>query len=180
MNTWRDYTRFGKALLVAAVLSVLLLFAAVPRSLAHDRAECQQRIERSEARLNDAIRKHGGNSEQANDRRRDLNAERERCWNQHNAWWHSGEHQWHNERDWDRYDRDHDWDRDHDRDGDHGGYRSNPAYQTGYNDGLAYGRTDQRMGRKYQPAQYPAYKHGDQTYRGGFANGYNAGYGRGW
>jgi len=36
MNTWRDYTRFGKALLVAAMLSVLLLFAAVPRSLAHD------------------------------------------------------------------------------------------------------------------------------------------------
>ena len=36
MNTWRDYTRFGKALLVAAVPSVLLLFAAVPRSLAPD------------------------------------------------------------------------------------------------------------------------------------------------
>lgn len=53
---------------------MLLLFVAVPRSQADDRAKCQQRIERAEARLNDAMRKHGWQSRQANDRRRDLEA----------------------------------------------------------------------------------------------------------
>ena len=73
-------TRFGKAAIAAALLSVLLLFAAVPPSHADERERCQQRIERAEARLDQAIRKHGEYSHQANDRRRDLTAERERCW----------------------------------------------------------------------------------------------------
>ena len=99
-------TRFGKAVVAAAVLSVLLLFAAAPPSHADDRERCQQRIERAEARLYEAIRKHGEYSHQANDRRRDLNAGRERCWREHHAWWDGHEHQWHDDRDWDR---DHDY-----------------------------------------------------------------------
>lgn len=63
-------TRFGKAV-AAAVLSVLLLFTAVPRSHADDRGRCQERIERAVVRLNEAIRKHGEGSHQANDRRRE-------------------------------------------------------------------------------------------------------------
>ena len=116
MNTRRDYTRLGRALVAAATLSVLALFVAVPRSHADDRGKCQQRIERAEARLDDAVRRHGASSRQANDRRRDLNAEREHCWNRYHAWWAAREHQWHNDRDWDRYDHDRDHDRDHDQD----------------------------------------------------------------
>jgi len=93
--------RFGKAAVAAALLSVLLLFAAVPPSHADDRERCQQRIEKAEARLDEAIRKHGENSHQANDRRRDLNAERERCWREQHGWWDAHAHQWHNDRDWD-------------------------------------------------------------------------------
>jgi hypothetical protein len=99
--------RFGRAAIAAALLSVLLLFTVVPRSHADDRGRCQERIERAEVRLNEAIRKHGEGSHQANDRRRDLNAERERCWREHHGWWNAQEHQWHSERDWDR-DHDHD------------------------------------------------------------------------
>jgi len=99
-------TSFGK-MFAAAVLSVLLLFAAVPRSHADDRGRCQERIERAEVRLNEAIRKHGESSHQANDRRRDLNAERERCWREHHGWWNAQEHQWHTDRDWD-HDHEHD------------------------------------------------------------------------
>jgi len=93
--------RFGKAAVAAALLSVLLLFAAVPPSHADDRERCQQRIEKAEARLDEAIRKHGEYSHQANDRRRDLNAERERCWREQHGWWDAHAHQWHNDRDWD-------------------------------------------------------------------------------
>jgi hypothetical protein len=107
MNTWRDFARFGRALLVAVVLSVLLLFVAVPRSYADGRARCQQRIERAEARLYHAIRKHGEHSREARDRRRELRAERERCWRENHAWWDAHEHRWHNERDWDHDDHDH-------------------------------------------------------------------------
>jgi hypothetical protein len=117
VNTRRDYTRLGRVLVAATTLSVLALFVAVPRSHADDRAKCQQRIERAEARLHEAVSRYGPVSRQANDRRRDLNAERERCWNRYHAWWGPRDRQWHNERDWDRYDRDHD--RDHDRDRDH-------------------------------------------------------------
>ncbi len=99
-------TRFGRTAVAAALLGVLLLFAAVPPSHADDRERCQQRIEKAEARLDEAIRKHGEYSHQANDRRRDLNAERERCWHEHHSWWDAHEHQWHNDRDWDR---DHDY-----------------------------------------------------------------------
>jgi hypothetical protein len=97
--------RFGKAV-GTAMLSVLLLFAAVAPSHADERERCHRRIERAEARLDEAIRRHGKNSHQAYDRRRDLNAERERCWREHHAWWDAHEHQWHNDRDWDR---DHDY-----------------------------------------------------------------------
>jgi len=94
--------RFGRTAVAAALLSVLLLFVAVPPSHADDRERCQQRIEKAEARLDEAIRKHGENSPQANDRRRDLNAERERCWKESHAWWNAHDHQWHNDRDWDQ------------------------------------------------------------------------------
>ena len=77
MNTRRDYTRLGRTLVAAATLSVLALFVAVPRSHADGRAKCQQKIERYEAKLGQAIRQHGERSPQANDWRRALNNERD-------------------------------------------------------------------------------------------------------
>jgi hypothetical protein len=92
---------FGSTAVAAAVLSVLLFVAAAPPAHADNRAKCQQRIEKAEARLDEAIRKHGENGPQARDRRRDLAAEREHCWNENQAWWDAHAHQWHNDRDWD-------------------------------------------------------------------------------
>jgi len=114
MNTQRSFTRLGRAIVAAATIAVLALFIAVPQSQADERGKCQKRIERAENRLYDAVRRHGPASRQANDKRRALNAERERCWNLHRAWWGVRDRQWHTERDWDRYDNDRD--RDHDRD----------------------------------------------------------------
>ena len=106
MKTRRDYARLGSAI-AALTLGVVLMFVAEPRSRADDRAACQQRIERAEVRLQEEIREHGERSPQADHQRHELNEERERCWNEHHGWWHGGERQWHNERDWDR-DRDED------------------------------------------------------------------------
>ena len=118
MNTRRDYTRLGKTLVAAVTLSVLLLFVAV-RSQADDRARCQQRTEQVEHRFWEACRRYGGNSDQAKYEWRQLKAAREYCWNKYHAWYGVRDQQWHNERDWDRYDQerdrshDKDWNREH-------------------------------------------------------------------
>ena len=106
-------SRFATGLTLATALSGALLFAGAPSARADDDHEkCQHRIEKAEARLNEAIRHHGERSSQAESRRRDLNAERERCWNSYHGWWNGVDHRWHSERDWDH--DDHDRDRDHD------------------------------------------------------------------
>src|SRR5712692_11293808 len=90
LNIRRNISGFGKAVVAATVLSALLLFAGAPRAHADndDRAKCNRRIEKAEARFDDAVRRHGERSRQANDRRRrDLNAARERCWNEFHGWW---------------------------------------------------------------------------------------------
>jgi len=102
MNILQEYARVGKTLLASAMLGTLLLVAAAPPAHADDRAHCQQRIEKAEARLDEAVRKHGENSHEAEERRRDLNAERERCWRENHAWYDAHAHQWHADRDWDQ------------------------------------------------------------------------------
>lgn len=100
----------------AAVLSGVLSLIAVPRTHADDdRSRCQQRMEKAEAKLDAAVRHHGEHSQQAADRRRDLVAEREHCWNEFHLWWNGVDRRWHEDRDWDRddHDRDHDHDHDH-------------------------------------------------------------------
>jgi hypothetical protein len=109
----RHASRWTKSIAAAAVACALLLFSAsVPRAYADDREKCEHRIEKAEARLDHEIREHGEHSSQARERRRDLNAERDRCWNEYHGWWDGRTHEWHEHRDWDHDDRD----RDHDHD----------------------------------------------------------------
>jgi hypothetical protein len=77
------------------------MMVAVPAAYADDHAKCQHEIERREVKLDQAIRKHGERSHQADQRRRDLDAERERCWSRYHGWWDGHEHRWHDDRDWD-------------------------------------------------------------------------------
>jgi len=76
------------------------MFVAAPVACAADHAKCQHKIEKAEIKLDEAVRKHGERSSQAESRRRDLNAERERCWNVYKGWWDGHEHRWHDSRDW--------------------------------------------------------------------------------
>jgi hypothetical protein len=97
--------------LAAALLLSVLAFATAPRAFADDdRSKCQHRIEKAEARYTDAVRDHGERSSEAAKRRHELNDERERCYQAYHSWWNGQDHQWHNDRDWDRDDHDHDHD----------------------------------------------------------------------
>ena len=101
MNSHLNYPRLWKTALITLALNGLL-FVATPRpSFAADaREKCEHRIEKAEARLDDAIRRKGEHSSDAEARRRDLNNEREHCWSEYHGWWDGHAHQWHTEHDW--------------------------------------------------------------------------------
>jgi len=92
--------RLGNAAVAAVVTAALLFFVAAPQVHAEDRGKCQHAVEKAEARLNSAIQHNGEHSRQADDRRRDLNAEREKCWNQYHQWWNGKDHRWETEHNW--------------------------------------------------------------------------------
>lgn len=100
--------RLGKTAVAAVIIAALSWFVAVPVVRADDdRSHCQHAVEKAEARLDRAIAHNGEHSRQADDRRRDLNAERQRCWELHHQWWNGHEHRWETEQNWD-HDHDHD------------------------------------------------------------------------
>ncbi len=93
-------TRLANLAISAVAAIALLGFVATPSARADERSRCQHAIEKAEARLDRAVHQHGERSHQADDRRRDLNAERERCWNEHHQWWNAREHRWETEHNW--------------------------------------------------------------------------------
>lgn len=104
------YTRTALSTFITFVAAIFLMSLAAPRLRADDRATCQRRIEKAEARLNDAVAKHGERSDEARARRHDLATERENCWNRFHQWWDGKEHRWHDDKNWDNDDHDHDHD----------------------------------------------------------------------
>jgi hypothetical protein len=109
MKRWQEYLRRARTVMAAAALSVALLVVAVPRTYAYDhdfddRGRCQERVERAEVRLNQAIWQHGFYSRQAERRRYELAAERQRCFSRNGYWWDGRSHRWRNDRDRDRDD----------------------------------------------------------------------------
>ncbi len=92
--------RLGTAVAAVATLS-FVMFIATPVIHADNRDKCKHAIEKAEAKLDKAIREHGEHSRQAEDRRRDLSAERQRCWDQHHQWWNGKDQRWETEHNWD-------------------------------------------------------------------------------
>jgi len=93
--------RFGRSASAAIIVAALSWFVAAPLARADDRSKCQHAVEKAEARLDRAIQHGGEHSRQADERRRDLNAERQRCWDQHHEWWNGKDHHWEKEQNWD-------------------------------------------------------------------------------
>lgn len=102
MTEFRKVMRVGQAFLSIAALCGLLMSAAAPMARAEDEhAKCQHRIEKAEHNLDVAVHKHGEHSSAADERRRQLNEEREHCWSQYHGYWSGSDHRWHDQRDWD-------------------------------------------------------------------------------
>lgn len=94
--------RMGKTAVAAVMVAALSWFVAAPVVHADDdRAHCQRAVEKAEARLDRAIHNNGEHSREAEDRRRDLNAERQRCWDKYHQWWNGHDHRWETEQNWD-------------------------------------------------------------------------------
>src|SRR5215469_17103708 len=109
----RNYAGAERSAFTLAVVTFLLMFVGLPRLRADDeRTKCQRRIEKAEARYEDAVRDHGWQSHEAEERREALHRERERCYERFHQWWDGREQRWHDDKDWDRDDRD-ERDRDH-------------------------------------------------------------------
>lgn len=94
--------RMTKMAVAAVMAAALSWFVAVPLVHAEDRSACQHAVEKAEARLDKAIHDHGDHSPEADARRRDLNAERQHCWDKYHQWWNGREHRWETEQNWDR------------------------------------------------------------------------------
>jgi hypothetical protein len=92
--------RFLYSAVAAVAVLGLLCFIATPQMHADDRSKCQHAIEKAEARLDKAIHDHGDHSPDADARRRDLNAERQRCWDAYHQWWNGRDHRWETEHNW--------------------------------------------------------------------------------
>jgi hypothetical protein len=106
MDFGPNIVRLGRSALAVLALSAIVTVGSFSRVYADDdRAECRNRIEKAETRLQAAVRRHGERSPQADSRRAELRAQRERCYNRVRAWWDGHEHKWREDRDWDRDDR---------------------------------------------------------------------------
>ena len=95
MNVQQNYGKWGKSILMAFVMTAFLAFTAAPRVHADERSACQHAIEKAEARLDDAIAKRGEHSHEAEERRHELNDERQHCWDKYHEWWNGRDHEWH-------------------------------------------------------------------------------------
>ena len=93
--------RIGKTAVAAVMVAALSWFVAAPVARADDRSKCQHAVEKAEARLDHAIHDKGEHSREADERRRDLNAERQHCWEQYHQWWNGRDHRWETEQNWD-------------------------------------------------------------------------------
>jgi hypothetical protein len=99
VNTPLKFRNIWQAVVIALLLNCAL-FVFTPNLRADEHEHCRHRIEKAEARLDHAIAKHGEHSHQAEERRHELRAERERCWNEYHGWWDGHAQRWHTDRDW--------------------------------------------------------------------------------
>jgi hypothetical protein len=107
MNLCQKLVKYSMLTLAGIALNAVMMSSFAARAYADDdRAECRHRIEKAEAKFEAAVRRHGEHSAQADSRRAELRAQRERCYNRVRAWWDGHERKWREDRDWDRDDHD--------------------------------------------------------------------------
>jgi hypothetical protein len=103
-SNWNQHSLMH-TLAALATMGAFLFLVAAPRVHADDRDKCRQKIEKAEARLDNAIAKHGEHSHEAAERWRELRSEREHCYTTHHEWWSAKDHSWHKDESWKHDDR---------------------------------------------------------------------------
>jgi len=71
---------FRTSAMAAVVLGGFMILVGASSAQAYDRDDCRRKVDRAEWKLNQEIERHGYYSRQANHRRHELQAARERCW----------------------------------------------------------------------------------------------------
>ena len=87
----------------AALATGMVLFAGAPAAKADG---CQDRLNKADHKLHEAIEHHGYESRQADHWRHELREAREYCWQHSHRWWDVDRNRWRTERDWDDHDHD--------------------------------------------------------------------------
>jgi len=81
--------------LVGVIAAALMIFTAVPRAHADDQfTKCRHDADKAEAKLDQAIAKHGGHSEEATEAREHLRKQREHCYERIHQWWDARKQKW--------------------------------------------------------------------------------------
>ncbi len=106
MGHTSKFSPFKKTLLIGATILGSTILLSAPKSRAADE-DCQKRIVRIDHEIHKAAEKHGWDSPEVREKRRDLVAAREWCWEHGHRWWDEDAQRWHTERDWDEHDHDH-------------------------------------------------------------------------
>ena len=101
--------KFLQAIVAPLALAGAFMLANAGPVRAND--DCQTRIAHADHKLHEAIEHHGYQSEQAEHWRHELGEARAYCWEHNHRWWDEDAHRWHEQRDWDEHDHDHDMDR---------------------------------------------------------------------
>jgi len=110
MKLQSGFAKIGKRVGMVIAFGALYFVAAAPSAQAEERNAFQVRIEAG-YRPNDAFRDHGYYNREVNDRRREMDRERERRWNEA-RYRRDRDDRWQNDRDRDRNDRNFNRDRD--------------------------------------------------------------------
>ena len=94
------------SMLAGVALAAAISLTATPALGAYD--DCQKRIAKADHKLHESVEKHGWQSSQADHWRHELAEARSYCWEHSHRWWDEDERRWHDQRDWNDHDHDHD------------------------------------------------------------------------
>jgi len=178
-------------------LSAVLLFGWTGVAHAQRRdSQCESRIQRDRADVEEAVNRYGYDSPQARHERSELQRAAQDCGYDGDAyrdgWAHRGDDRW---RDQDGYpDR---WDsRGYSYNGQNGDQYgrpygdASPAYDIGYRDGLAIGQKDSQKHKSFRPQKNDRFEDADHgynrsygdknTYKNLYRDGYQRGYSEGY
>lgn len=91
------YSKLISKVVAGTALAGFLLFGGAQQASA---STCEQRVDRADHRLHEAIEHRGYESRESEHARNELREAREQCWNSDRRWWDADQNRWRTDRDW--------------------------------------------------------------------------------